>query len=286
MQIFDYLFEYGPKHCGDNALDEFFKHFGSPDIDYTSSREMNLIEEVVHQDKYRKIKEWCMFKLITYEVARGNLEIAFSYMDSLKILYPESPMLKQRDNELLSKAVNDLQGIMQNKKMEDAERLWRLGMVYWHASLLSWINPYHDKKTPYEYFNKVIDEHSESPYVACAKYVMLEFEYSRGVEGVEDPPCDLARAQKYETLLEKYPSTPVRNELLLKIALVYLCKTDKTIKSHPDSAIYYFDKAKDYFWQIDQQALLNNAVLEKNAERTYNSTAREIEKYRAQLVNK
>jgi hypothetical protein len=286
MQIFDYLFEYGPKYFSTNALDEFFKHFGSPDVDYTNSREMNLIDESIHQTEYLKIKEWCMFKLITYEVARGNLEEALTYMDSVKTLYPESSKLKQQDYALLSKAVKDFQGIMQNKEMDDAERLWRLGMVYWQASLMSWINPYHDKKIPSEYFNKVINEHAESPYVACARYVMLEFEYGRGIEGVEDPPCDLPRAQQYETLLAKYPSTLVRNELLLKITLVYLCKTDKTIDSYPDSAVYYFNKAKNYFWQIDQETLLNKAVLEQNPERIYNSAVREIEKYRTQLNNR
>lgn len=284
MQIFDYLLT---KDCistgfpGRNALDEFFKHFG--ETEHPKFGEMELVKAAIAETTYRELREHCYSRLVYYYLSLNKLQTASMYIDTIKIRFPQSKYLRQIPLDELSEALAGERAVLRARRMSEPERLWKLGLIHlrfesdgvktWGYNRLRWQSR--------AYFDSLKQKYPRSPFTAAAEYASSYFGGLFDDEGM-DTTRGLARALELEALLAEHPRIPIRDEILLDLALVYSGNAEFLLTSTGDTAKArtFFRKADGYFKRMDLGYFKNRFVVKQNLKRKLDHTATILKKYR------
>ena len=278
MQIFDYLFVHGPKHFGHNAVAEFFKHFdGSERKDWQGTREMDLIVAALGQDQYLIIKEHCLYYMIQHYFAITQIDSVLFYMDNLCTLFPDTRLFNEHHYDLVIKTSAEIKRINDDKNIKEPEKSWKLGYAYWKLGTSGWKSPlWAFQKPAKEYFAAIENNYPDSPFNANAIYAVVEYEYARAREGEEDSACGIFLKNKFEDLLQEYPGTTARDEILLYSVGYYFCKV--TINRDPDTSYKYLLIADSIFSLVHPENLFDDNSRESYIRRE-NSLAKYLHEY-------
>ncbi|MGB3340871.1 MAG: hypothetical protein WBB37_05265 [bacterium] len=284
IQIFDYLLIYGPKGFGSNALSEFFKHFepyGERHSD--DSREMQLCHEAIKQDHYKEINEICINTLFRYHIFQnyyeGFLDSTIYYMDSLRNTYPNKVFFKQSDYDMLKTAAQEIKILSDKKSIKEHERLWLIGREYYKAAWPSFFHWAGNVQVVYRYLNDLINKYPDSPYVANAKYLLLDYEWTMATEDIWEPPMALVEANLFKNLLEQYPKSSIGDELLFRMAVCYSTYAYNKKIGNQDSVAFYYRMADSLYKSIDFEELMADP-LDRYFERRMDFLKRNITEYR------
>ncbi|MGB3340292.1 MAG: hypothetical protein WBB37_02285 [bacterium] len=278
MQIFDYLFIHGPKHFGGNAVAEFFKHFdGSVHTDWKGTGEMDLINVALSQNRYKAVKEQCLSRMIYYQMIRTQLDSMIFWMDSLRILFPQSKLFNQNQYNKIISANNETTEISKSKTLNEPDRLWKMGYVYWKLGTSEWKSDiWIFQKKAKEYFTELKSKYPNSPFNANAIFAIVKYEYAVANEGTVDTTCGIVLKNKFEDLLEEYPGTTARDEILLYNVGYYFCKV--SMSRDPDTSIKYLQIADSIFSLVDPEDLFDDDS-RKSYERTGSNLVNYLREY-------
>ena len=270
MQIYDYLLVYDPQKAG---LNEFFRFFDSEQKDWHGTREMGLITAAIDQDQYSEIKQVCLRRMIRYQMINGNLDSAVYYMDVIRKIEPEKQSDYDNYNyDLVSTAAATIRDAKSNTKIGEPERLWRIGYAYWKVAYSEFKSPWRPCcSSANDSFDKIINDYQESPYVVNVIFARKINEYKFAHEDTYDTTCGIDLSQKFLKLLDKYPLTTARDEILFNRALVYFCKATQSQDSA--SILDHLHKADSVFSGVNPYGLFDE-------ESYYLYDAREADLYR------
>ncbi len=274
LQIFDYLFVYGPKYFGANAVAEFFKHFDhSYYFDWQGTREMDLITVALTQNKYVAIKEQCLSRMIYLQMQESQLDSMLFWMDSLRLLYPQSKLFDQNRYDKIISTISRITEIKKDKILSEPDRLWELGYVYWKLGTSEWKSDIcFFQGEAIDYFRELKSRYPNSPLNANATYTVVKYEYAMANEGTDDTTCGIVLKNKFEGLLRKYPGTTALDEILLYNVGYYFCKV--TMSRDTDTSIKYLQIADSIFSLIDSEKLFDD-----DSRRSYERTGSNLIDY-------
>lgn len=278
IQIFDYLLTYHPREAD---VGEFFKHYyPSEKIDWHGTRQLELITNTISQNRYAAIKERCLYYSTWYYIADTQVDSIIMWMDSLHSLYPKSKLFLKHRYSLLLEVSQEIDNTTKNKTLTEPERIWRLGNAYWQLATAEFKSPFYPfKKKAHAFFDTLQEEYPKSPYNANARYVMISDDYDVETDGYVDTDYELRFANHLEQLLEEYPNTDVRDEMMLRIAFKCLIITNVKMKTQPDTASFYYRKA-DSLYKLINFKYLETEQVDKHIQFIINSTHKYIEEYR------
>lgn len=281
--IFDYLLVYHPREAD---LGEFFKHYEDSDkTDWQGTREMELITASISQNHYTAIKEQCLYYITWYYVLNTHVDSIIMWMDSLYFLYPNSRLFNNYRYNLLLETSHEINNIAKNKALTEPERIWRLGNAYWQLATSEFKSPLGPfKKKAHAFFDTLTEEYPKSPFNANVRYVMISDDYDMETDGYVDTDHELQLANHLEQLLEKYPNTDIRDEMMLRIAFKYLIVTNVKMKTQPDTASFYYRKA-DSLHKLINFKYLETAQVDKRIQYIIKSTNKYIEEYQQIFSN-
>jgi len=207
------------------------------------------------------MSEAVCYGLICGYSLNGNPQKALEYYTRLKTLNDKSIFLEfvaERDLARMEKAKVQLES-MKLSNITEAERLFRLGKIYYEMFKLSWnygkvgINT----EFPFKYYMEVLDKYPESEWADNAEYEMLIYHLMCSMEG-GDTGSNLRYIEKFNDFLTKYPETDLVLLIKCNISslyyslmkgadkgcmlpedLGYLTKADSIMKQIPDSYTEY-----------------------------------------------
>ena len=197
---------------------------------------------VINSINEQKIKADLYNQLTNYAIYNGKLNEAILYGE---ILINEYPMYTDNYFKEKIKAIK-----LANKRKIEIEKanylkdkeLWLIGNVYYN--LFSKYGPPTEcsgmnMTIPFSFYKKIIRKYPKSQYIDNCEFAILSNKEAMSHEG-GDNSYNLTAIKKYKRILQKYPETDIKVDILARfVDLYYMAETDSLrIENHKLSLKY------------------------------------------------